>query len=282
MALIERSVKRLIKMNGKYLEVGIDKIQCDKCSEIYEHAIKFTILGRNRKLALGLDVCKDCMKKLSAENIASVGKKYLSNRTPEEKSAHGKMGGNASKESEKFNSSKFSTENWNNMTPEEQITRVTKASNALHDKLKSDPTLAAQHYAKVLSQSQLGYMSKGHKDLHNLISHLGFISHTQIGYMQVDECNEDLKIVVEYNGDLWHCNPRKWRAEEYNSSIRMTAGEKWQKDIARHRMLGSMGYKVIIVWESGWIENARKYINRIEECCNEIIKQNLYTKRNLL
>lgn len=97
------------------------------------------------------------------------------------------------------------------------------ACNGLQEKLK-DPIYAAQHFAKIFAQTKIGYVSKGHKDLHEFIKDSGFDSHVQIGQMQVDECNQELKIVVEYNGDMWHCNPIKWKAEEYNSAIRMTAG----------------------------------------------------------
>lgn len=56
----------------------------------------------------------------------------------------------------------------------------------------------------------------------------------------------------------------------------MTAGEKWQKDIARHKMLEKLGYRTIVIWESSWIEDAQKYIDRIKDIHNEISEQ----KRN--
>lgn len=90
--------------------------------------------------------------------------------------------------------------------------------------------------------------------------------------MEVDECNPELKIVVEYNGDFWHCNPRFWLPDQYNSGIRMTAKEKWRKDRARWFKLKNLGYEIIIIWESDWIENAKKYIDRIENLVK--IKEN--------
>ena len=49
----------------------------------------------------------------------------------------------------------------------------------------------------------------------------------------------------------------------------MTAGEKWNKDIALKHMLHKFGYTLIVIWESGWTENAKKYLDRIEELYNE-------------
>jgi G:T-mismatch repair DNA endonuclease (very short patch repair protein) len=71
--------------------------------------------------------------------------------------------------------------------------------------------------------------------------------------------------VVEYNGDYWHCNPRIWKADDFNKSIKMFAKDKWEKDYVRYVTLRKMGYTVIVIWESGWIKNPEKYINRIKE-----------------
>lgn len=162
------------------------------------------------------------------------------------------------------NSSKFSTERWNSKTDEEKTIQVKRANDGLQEKLK-DPDFAAKHFIKVLAQKQLGYMSKGHSELHKSLAEFGFISHYQIGNMQVDECHIESKIAIEYNGDMWHCNPNKWKSEDFNSVIKMTAGCKWAKDIARYAILRKFGYKVIVIWESDWLENRVMQLNRIKD-----------------
>ena len=72
------------------------------------------------------------------------------------------------------------------------------------------------------------------------------------------------------------------KCDQYNTAIRMTAGEKWNKDIARKHMLHKFGYTLIVIWESGWIENSKKYLDRIEELYNEAERKKRNTYRSLL
>ena len=268
MALIQTYDK--INQNGKKFKTSTDICSCDRCGLNYEQKSVETRIRRSGKIANGLDLCKPCVATENNKRISIVGTKSLNNRTPEKIKETASIAGKRSAElyDPTTNNSRFTTERWNEKTDEEKHLQVTRANAALHEKLK-DPILSAQHYAKIFSQSKIGYQSKGHKDLHSLIEHLGFNSHVNISNMQVDECNEDKKIVIEYNGDMWHCNPQKWKASDYNSAIKMTAGEKWEKDIVRYKCLESLGYKIIIIWESGWKENAQKYINKIQEMCDE-------------
>ena len=221
-------------------------------------------------------MCQECVKTENSARLVEVGVKALMNIPADERK---KICSDAGKKSAAqydpvTNKGRFSKERWDLKTEEEKHAHAMRGVQGLKKKLE-DPVWAAQHFAKIFEQTKIGFVSKGHKDLHGLIEQYGFKSHVQISNMQVDECNEELKIVIEYNGDMWHCNPKNWKADDYNTAIRMTAGEKWEKDIARHRMLRKMGYTTIIVWESGWIENAQKYLDKIIELCYNLqqIKQ---------
>jgi len=269
MALIQTYDK--INQNGKKYKTRTDICKCDWCGLEFEQRTVDTKKRRLGKIANGSDLCKSCTVTEANKRLSVRGAEILSTISPKKRKENSSMGGKRAAElyDPTTNNSRFTTERWNEKTDEEKHLQVTRANAALHEKLK-DPILAAQHYAKIFSQSKIGYQSKGHKDLHALIEHLGFKSHVNISNMQVDECNEDKKIVIEYNGDMWHCNPQKWKASDYNSVINMTAGEKWEKDIVRYKCLESIGYKIIIIWESEWKENAKKYINKIQEICDEI------------
>lgn len=268
MALIQTYDK--INQNGKKFKTSTDICRCDVCGVEFEQRSVATKARRLGKTANGSDLCKACAVAETTKRLVAKGTIALSKLSPERRKEIASIAGKKAAElyDPTTNNSRFTTERWNEKTDEEKHLQVTRANATLHEKLK-DPILAAQHYAKIFSQSKIGYQSKGHKDLHALIEHLGFNSHVNISNMQVDECNEDKKIVIEYNGDMWHCNPQKWKASDYNSAIKMTAGEKWEKDIVRYKCLESLGYKIIIIWESGWKENAQKYINKIQEMCDE-------------
>jgi len=281
MALISRVVSKVIHYKRGDAIVGVDTCKCDECSIEFIQRSVDTEHRRSGKVADGKDLCKSCTKKISVSRLVAAGTNYLTNRTDEQKLIDAKIGGTASAKSDKINTGRFSKERWDSVSEEDRSAHGKRASDALHLKLQ-DPVYSAQHYAKIFAQTKIGYQSKGHKDLHFLIEKYGFASHIQIQSMQVDECNNDLKIVVEYNGDMWHCNPRTWGANQYNSAIRMTAGEKWQKDIARHRMLEKLGYVVVVVWESEWILNAQKYLDRIERICDEISEKRKHQEGTLL
>lgn len=56
--------------------------------------------------------------------------------------------------------------------------------------------------------------------------------------------------VIEYFGDYWHCNPKKYDKDYYHTQVHKTAKEIWQHDDNRISELKSYGYDVEIIWES--------------------------------
>lgn len=230
MTLIKRTIKfkKIFKTKNIIQDIGTDLIICDDCKTEYNQKISATIARRKGKIADGNDYCKECTQKKVIQKLVIFGTASLSNLSSEERK---KICSNAGKKGASSpNAGRFSTENWNKKTKEEQNLQVKKANTGLTKKLE-DPVWAATHYAKIFKQTGIGYVSKGHEKLHELIEIYDFISHYQISKMQVDECNPELKIVIEYNGDYWHCNPRIWKSDDYNKSIKMFAGEKWKKTL---------------------------------------------------
>jgi very-short-patch-repair endonuclease len=75
-----------------------------------------------------------------------------------------------------------------------------------------------------------------------------FEQNVQLGRFNVDFLVEDL--IVECQGDFWHCNPAIWVPDQYNASLRMTAREKWEKDGRRRMALEEKGYRFCAFWES--------------------------------
>lgn len=271
MALIERQLRRIIHFKKGDSLVGTDYIRCDDCGTEFSQRICDTINKRKSKLSNGDDLCTSCSIKRNTINITKVGTEALSKIPAEQRKLNASKAGKISAEryDPLVNKSRFSSERWNNKTEEEKRLQVKTASEGLIKKLQ-DPDYAFAHFAKVFAQMKIGYKSKDHSNLHDCIENLGFKSHVQISTIQVDECNEDLKIVIEFNGDYWHCNPRYWKSDDYNPSIKMTAGEKWDKDRRRYFMLRKLGYVVMVIWESGWKENPDKYLNRIKGVCDEV------------
>lgn len=57
-------------------------------------------------------------------------------------------------------------------------------------------------------------------------------------------------IIVEYFGDYWHCNPKKYDKNYYHTQVHKTAEEIWKSDKERLKLFEKKGYTVILIWES--------------------------------
>ena len=65
----------------------------------------------------------------------------------------------------------------------------------------------------------------------------------------------DKKKIIEYNGDYWHCNPRKYSADYFNKKIKKYAKDIWDNDLQRRKSLENLGYSILCIWESDFINN---------------------------
>lgn len=70
--------------------------------------------------------------------------------------------------------------------------------------------------------------------------------------------------IIEYNGDFWHANPKKYkRCDVLRLPNNTTTAEKiWKKDQEKINFAQSQGYKVLIVWESEFKENKEEVLSK--------------------
>lgn len=63
---------------------------------------------------------------------------------------------------------------------------------------------------------------------------------------------DDLKVVIEINGDYWHGNPEKYKANDLICKWggNVLVKDIWEKDKQRKEQIESFGYNVITLWES--------------------------------
>lgn len=273
--LIEKWWNERNRWGGK---IWMAKLTCDLCNQEYTEKYHAT---RDKQTKRKEHLCAKClaleMVRINSERM----KRTISNMSVEQRKLNASIGGKAAQKSGKCSSGWFTTERWNSMTPEQQNTQVTKANNAHNEKLKQmSPDELAAHYSKVL-KGGIGFVSKGQQELIDSLSEYDFLGNVQISNMNVDCCNTDFKIVIEYNGDAYHCNPKYWTEDEYSTLIKMTAREKWQKDRNRYAVLRKMGYRVIVVWESDWLADKNSIIERIKTIY-ETSKNRTNSKANVL
>ena len=86
-----------------------------------------------------------------------------------------------------------------------------------------------------------------------------------------DFLDVDNKKIIEFYGDYWHCNPNKYTSESYNKSLHKYAKEIWYRDKERVNSLNTLGYEVLIIWESEYKVNQDETINK---CLDFLTKTN--------
>lgn len=72
-------------------------------------------------------------------------------------------------------------------------------------------------------------------------------------YVKIDYFIKELNVGIEYNGDFWHANPKKYKALDIPNSKRndLTAKDIWEKDSKRIKSLREeYDIQIIVIWES--------------------------------
>lgn len=62
------------------------------------------------------------------------------------------------------------------------------------------------------------------------------------------------KKIIELYGTYWHCDPKKYKSNYYNKSIKLIAEQIWNRDSARIKILQQYGYSVEVIWENDVFE----------------------------
>ena len=83
----------------------------------------------------------------------------------------------------------------------------------------------------------------------------------------VDGYNSFYKIIIEFQGDRWHGNPKIFKSYEKCHPIdkNITAGELYKNTKKRINKLKRLGYHVIEIWESSMEKDIEKAIKKINQ-----------------
>jgi len=82
----------------------------------------------------------------------------------------------------------------------------------------------------------------------------------------------EYNLCVEFYGDYWHCNPKKYNSEYLHKQTNLTAQEIWDRDKNKQQcMLNTRGYHTIVVWES---DNMLESIKMIKEYIKNVATKN--------
>ena len=86
--------------------------------------------------------------------------------------------------------------------------------------------------------------------------------------------DEDLKLCIEFQGDYWHMNPKKYSENSHDKKRDLTAKEIWKSDkIKKESFLEKYpDYTYLEIWESDAYNNynsSNKTIN--EDYINDLV-----------
>jgi G:T-mismatch repair DNA endonuclease (very short patch repair protein) len=65
---------------------------------------------------------------------------------------------------------------------------------------------------------------------------------------------KETNTVYEFHGDYWHGNPNTQRSDKINGTNYKTMGELYQATVEREEKIKSLGYNLVVMWESDWKE----------------------------
>jgi len=125
-------------------------------------------------------------------------------------------------------------------------------------------------------------ISKPEKNIRNLLSdnwQSQWYINTGNKFFIYDFINHAAKIILEFNGDIWHANPELYSENWINPKTKKTAKEIWKHDKEKKIIAELLGYKVVTFWEKNYNElryNELRYNNKaIQNKLYEIINGNI-------
>lgn len=93
-----------------------------------------------------------------------------------------------------------------------------------------------------------------------------------ISKYSVDFIDHNTNRIIEFNGDLYHANPEIFKPFDkpnpWNKNL--LAESIWEKDDIRNKLMESLGYQVLVVWESEYRKNSEQIL---EKCIDFINKK---------
>jgi very-short-patch-repair endonuclease len=152
---------------------------------------------------------------------------------------------------------------WSN---EEYKIKTTANIRASFDARWADPTIRKKIIKDLTSHHGT---SKLEKRVAKIGRQFGFEPSVAVGRYLADILNENKKIIVEVNGDLWHCNPKFWKADDIHPNKKVSAQVIWDRDAKRKLYLESLGYKIFVLWEDDIMKGKDSFIKEFFEKLNE-------------
>jgi hypothetical protein len=241
----------IINDGGRYFVIR----ECPKCKKQIKTTSKDKVIAcRNHfKKLNGTSLCKPCSLKLQeGKGNSFYGKKHT--KETKLKISKSRMG----KATGKDNS--MSKEKWRDKARKNLIKKWESGDLENTRKFMSEKLKETRRLSKLTSV----IVSKKEKEILKEIKKMGF---DVIGSHKVDTkiCDiyiPSLNLIIEYNGDYWHCNPKKYNSDYFNKKKGKYAWEIWEYDKNKLELIKNYDYNLEVIWEDD-LKNNDKIIKHI-------------------
>lgn len=229
----------IIKIDDKYITYR----QCPKCNrDIKVSSNNSSITCRNCYNAINKkSLCKECsIESQKGEGNPFFGKKH--SEKSKQKISNSRTG-KATGENNSMANPEWRKKAATNLKKKWDNGEMEHARKIMSDRLKETRRLG-----KIKSIIR----SKKEDEIILEIQKLGYnvISSLRIETKICDIYIPKLNLIIEYNGDYWHCNPKKYKPDYYHQVKQATAKELWEYDKNKIDLIKKSGYNLEIVWES--------------------------------
>lgn len=72
-----------------------------------------------------------------------------------------------------------------------------------------------------------------------------------------------LNMLIEFNGDYWHCNPKKYDKNYFNKKRSLYAKDIWKRDAEKELLAKKEGFNFLVIWEADYKKKKSIIIRKI-------------------
>lgn len=225
---------------------------CQSCNNEINFSVKEkSLLNRNLKRK---KICKKCsLENQIGENNPFFNKEHsIESITKISKSKTGiTTSDHMSKPEYRKMFSDMAKERWANGSMEE--TRI-KLSNLMKERISSG-LLKSYNRSKAEDELILTLETK------NILVEPNYLLEGKIFDLYIPKFN----LLIEYNGDYWHCNPQKYESDYLNTKKNKTAKEIWEYDAKKLYLAKKNHYNCEVIWETDYKKNKNIILNILKK-----------------
>ena len=91
-----------------------------------------------------------------------------------------------------------------------------------------------------------------------------------IGTKELDIYLPELNKAIEYNGTIWHADPRFYKPDDFLIQTHKTAQELWNNDYEKQLLCESNNIKLLVIWEYDYINKKDETLEKIQNFINNV------------